>query len=78
MYDLSDAQEYLGDLIEQMSKAGTIDDADFSVQMARIFVHLNRACKGRGGPRLGKVPDDVHAEPSKFPVEIDRSDKTTE
>jgi hypothetical protein len=70
MFELSDAQEHLGALIEQMSKAGTIDDEDFSIQMGHIYAHLNRAWHGRDDQGLDDVPAEVFAERSKFPVDI--------
>lgn len=39
MYELDDAHEHLGNLIRDMRA----DEADFRIQLAHVYAHLNRA-----------------------------------
>ena len=70
LYELGDAHEHLGVLLDQMAAAGTIDESDFHTQLGHVFAHLNRAWHGRDDTRLDKIPDEVHAERSKFPINL--------
>ena len=66
MYELTDAREHLGALIDLMVAEGAIDESDFGVQLGHVFAHLNRAWHGRDDARLDDVPDELHAERSRF------------
>jgi len=70
MYELEDAHEHLGLLIDQMRAEGAIDEPDFGVQLGHVFAHLNRAWHGRGDTRLDSVPDELHDERSGFPDDL--------
>jgi len=70
MYELADAREHLTALIDQMTAEGAIDEIDFGSQLGHVFAHLNRAWHGRDDPLLDDVPEDLHAERSRFPDDL--------
>lgn len=70
MYELADAREHLGALIDLMAAEGSIDESDFRVQLGHVFAHLNRAWHGRDDPRLDEAPGELHAERSRFPDDL--------
>jgi len=41
--ELDDAKEHLESLTQKMLKDGSIDDAEFAVDLGHIYAHLNRA-----------------------------------
>ena len=70
MYELSDAHEHLGTLIEQMAVAGAIDEPDYRIQLGHVLAHLNRAWHGRDDKELAQVRGEMHEERSKFPIDL--------
>ncbi len=71
LYELSDAHEHLGSLIDEMNASGRIDEEEFRVQLGHIFAHLNRVWHGRNDPRLDQGSQELHAERSRFPTDLD-------
>ncbi len=70
LYELSDAHEHFGKLIDQMTAKGAIDEEDFRIQLAHVYSHLNRAWHGRSDTELDQVPDELRALRSMFPVDM--------
>jgi hypothetical protein len=70
MYELADARDHLGALIDQMTAEGAIAESDFQIQLGHVFAHLNRAWHGRDDTRLDEVSGELHAERSKFPNDL--------
>lgn len=68
MYELQDAHEHLGELIDEMSKDGAIDEADLRVHIGHIYSHLNRSWHSRG--RTGDANDSTFEEESRFPNDL--------
>ena len=66
LYELSDAHEHLGALVNQMAESGGIDIEDYQIQLGHVFAHLNRAwnCKDdpdfdTSGKRVSHYPEDL-------------------
>jgi len=70
MYELADAREHLGVLIDQMAAEGAIEEPDFQTQLGHVFAHLNRVWHGRNDTRLDEVSGVLHVERSKFPDDL--------
>ena len=70
VYELADAHEHLGALIAQLQAAGGADETEFAVHLGHVFAHLNRAWHGRDDPHLDAVPDEQHAERSRYPSDL--------
>lgn len=68
--ELEDAREHLETLIQRMSADGTIDEADFRVQLGHVFAHLNRAWHSRHDPDLAEMPAELDAQRSRFPEDL--------
>lgn len=68
LYELADAHEHLGSIVDQMSSTGRIDDEDFRIQLGHVFAHLNRAWNGRDDSE--PLPDSLHTERSQFPSDL--------
>jgi hypothetical protein len=67
--EIADAEEHLHSLVEQMSRAGQIEDQDFAVQIGHAYAHINRAWNGRNhaGEDMSEEQWDVF---SSFPQGI--------
>lgn len=69
-YELADARDHLGALIDQMQATGGIDEDEFAVQLGHVFAHLSRAWHGRGDVQLDNITREQHAERSRFPSDL--------
>ena len=70
LYQLGDAYDHLGSLIAQMQTAGSIEDAEYAVQLGHIFAHLNRAWHSRDDTELDQITNEFHSERSRFPTDL--------
>ena len=68
LYELADAEEHLHNLINQMNKAGRIDDEDYRVQIGHIYSHLNQAWNSRS--RKGEQTEEPFESETRFPSDI--------
>lgn len=69
MYELEDAHEHLGNLISEMMNDPEFDETDFSISLAHVFSHLNRAWYRRHPE--SEVNEDTWALASQFPNDLD-------
>ena len=69
-YELGDAHEHLGALINKMHSAGGMDEDEFAVHLGHVFAHLNRAWHGRNDPNLDTETDEESAERSQHPSDL--------
>lgn len=67
LHELTEAQEHLASLINEMSNSGTIDEMSFCVELAHIYSHLNRSWNGR---HSDDINDEEWEQNSKFPEDI--------
>ena len=67
-YELADAIEHLQSLSDEIVPNGSIDDADFEVQLGHVFAHLNRAWNSRN--RKGEASDKQRELETQFPTDI--------
>lgn len=70
MNEVQEAHEHLGKLLAEMGRQNEIDEADFAVQIAHVFAHLNRAWHGRNDVALDQCSGDAFRERSRFPVDL--------
>jgi hypothetical protein len=66
--ELDDAREHLESLINEMTKAGLIDEADYAVQLGHVCAHLNRAWNSRS--LEGEISEDEWEMYSQFPKDL--------
>ncbi len=66
--ELSDAKEHLDNLINKMSN-DDIGEAEFRINLAHIYSHLNRAWNSRN--HVGKMDTELWEEFSRFPKDIE-------
>ena len=69
MSELEDAHEHLGSLIKQMESAGQIDIEGYSIDIAHIYAHLNRAWNSR--EFKGEMSDEQWEIFRSFPQDIE-------
>ncbi len=69
LMDIEEVQEHVAALIEKMDDAGAIDEAEFAVDLGRIYAHLNRVWHGRDGK--APVGPAARAAASRFPEDIE-------
>ena len=69
LYELDDAREHLDVLLEALSKNGAISEEELRIDLGHVYAHLNRAWNGRA--MQGEQSDDIRAENSKFPEDIE-------
>jgi len=67
-YDLQDAHEHLGRLMEDMTNNPEFGEIEYSIQMAHIYAHLNRAWNARN-LEAGYTPKQME-KLSQFPKDI--------
>lgn len=46
-YELSDAQEHLGELLQEMQEQPDFDEEEYRIWLSHIYAHLNRAWNRR-------------------------------
>jgi hypothetical protein len=68
LYELEDAQEHLGKLIDKMSAKGEIDEIEYQINLGHIYSHLNRAWNSRN--RTFEENDNQFEVESQFPKDI--------
>ena len=60
-YELADAQEGIASLLRDMAEDKELSEIEFSIHMAHIYGHLNRAWNGRNATdqqwQAAKLPD---------------------
>lgn len=69
MHELEDAYEHLGDLIKEMEKDGRIDIEPYTIDVARVFAHLNRAWNSR--EFVGEMSEKQWEEYRSFPKDLE-------
>jgi hypothetical protein len=69
MYDLSDVQEHVKSLLDQMVEDGQCSEEDFAVQVGHLYAHLNRVWNSRR--HIGEIDDAHFLAYSQFPTDID-------
>ncbi len=71
-YDLSDAQEHLGQLLQEMRDDPEFGEIEFGIGLAHIYAHLNRAWHQRNASEEEtEAPNDTHWEEwSRFPTDL--------
>lgn len=69
LYGLSDVQEHVTTLLDQLAKDGQCSEEDFAVQVGHLYAHLNRVWNSRH--HLGEIDDDQFMAFSQFPGDID-------
>ena len=65
---LSEAREQLDSLIAELDARGSLDDPEFGIPLAHVFVHLNQAWNGRD--KIGEWSDEESARFSHHPSEF--------
>lgn len=71
-YNLSDAQEHLGELLQEMLDAPEFGEVEFGIGLAHVYAHLNRAWHQRNA-REEEIDDPNNArweEWSRFPTDL--------
>ncbi|WP_444913508.1 hypothetical protein [Microbulbifer sp. TRSA007] len=69
MSELEDAQEHLGDLIKEMGSKGSVDIEGYSIDIAHIYAHLNRAWNSRDFK--GEMSESQWEEFRSFPSDLE-------
>ncbi len=67
LYELTDAHEHLGDLIDKIEE---YDEAEYAIRLGHVFAHLNRAWHGRDHTALDTLSDAERIEHTKFPTDL--------
>lgn len=68
MYQLADAHEHLGDLINRLNAKEQIDDNYFAVDLSHIYAHLNRAWHLKN--ETDEISDENRPKFSEFPTDV--------
>jgi len=71
VYELEDAQDGLKSLLEDMAKEKEFDEVEFSIHMAHIFSHLNRAWNARNATEEQHQDNALWEEWRKFPTDLE-------
>ncbi|WP_444958402.1 hypothetical protein [Microbulbifer sp. ZKSA002] len=69
MSELEDAHEHLGDLIKEMGSKGSLDIEGYSIDIAHIYAHLNRAWNSRDFK--GEMSESQWEEFRYFPADLE-------
>ena len=68
LYELADAHEHLGDLIQNMSRDADYGEPELRIALGHVYAHLNRAWRRRSVAgdwcqedwrAAGQFPDDL-------------------
>ncbi|WP_444886396.1 hypothetical protein [Microbulbifer sp. JMSA008] len=69
MSELEDAHEHLGDLLKEMGSKGSINIDGYSIDMAHINAHLNRAWNSR--EFKGEMSNSQWEKYGSFPSDLE-------
>ena len=69
MQELEDAHEHLGNLIKEMQTDGRIDIEGYSIDVAHVYAHLNRAWNSR--EILGQLSESQWEVCREFPKDLE-------
>ena len=69
LYGLSELQEHLTSLLDQLVRDGECSEEEYAVRVGHLYAHLNRAWNSRG--HVGEVSDRQFLEFSQFPTDLD-------
>ncbi|MCC6487677.1 MAG: hypothetical protein IT364_09270 [Candidatus Hydrogenedentes bacterium] len=67
--ELDEAREHLSELINEMSRAGSIEDSTFAVDLGHIYAHLNRVWHAHD--QNHEMSEEQRITFSQFPVDLD-------
>jgi hypothetical protein len=73
-YELTDAQEHLTQLCQEIQQNPDFDEVDFRILLAHIYSHLNRAWNRRDATDAQVTPDIAQStwdKWSQFPTDIE-------
>jgi hypothetical protein len=70
-YELADAQEGIASLLRDMAEDKEFSKIEFSIHMAHIYGHLNRAWNGRNATDKQWQADKLPDEWSNLPTDAD-------
>jgi hypothetical protein len=65
--EIEEVREHLGELASKMSETGSIEDAEFSVDLGHVYAHLNRVWNSHN---LEEIPKEQWELYSRFPIDI--------
>jgi hypothetical protein len=68
MYELTDAHEHLGELVDRLNSKEQIDDTDFAVFLGHVYAHLNRAWHAKN--EVDQISDENWPRFSEFPTDV--------
>lgn len=68
MYELTDAQEHLDSLIEQLNSNDDYGGIEFKIDIGHIYSHLNRAANSR--EHIGEIDEKTWQDYSEYPLKI--------
>jgi hypothetical protein len=69
IHELEDAHEHLGNLIKEMQTDGCIDIEGYSIDVAHVYAHLNRAWNSR--EIIGELSESQWEECREFPKDLE-------
>ena len=69
MNELEDAHEHLGSLISEMTCDGAIDVESYTIHIAHVYAHLNRAWNTRN--ITGEVTEEQWEEGRSYPTDLE-------
>jgi hypothetical protein len=73
-FELTDAQEHLAQLCQEMQQNPAFGETDFRLSLAHVYAHLNRAWNRRAATDAQVEPETKQAtwdEWSRFPTDIE-------
>lgn len=73
-FELTDAQEHLAQLCQEMQQNPDFDEVDLRIWLAHIYSHLNRAWNRRNATDEQVVPEvapETWDKWSRFPTDIE-------
>ncbi|WP_185234714.1 hypothetical protein [Teredinibacter franksiae] len=68
MYELDDVHEHLGDLITKMNTSNEVRKEEYSIEMAHIYAHINRAWNSRN--TVGEISESERKVHTEFPKDL--------
>lgn len=69
LYELDEAREHLSQLIDEMSRAGSIEDSTIAADLGHIYAHLNRIWHARNQDH--EISEEQRHTFSQFPTDLD-------
>lgn len=67
--ELSDAQEHLASLLQEMAENPEYSEEEFRIDLGHVFAHLNRAWYRRNVPE--DFPDSDWDKATSFPTDLE-------